>query len=78
MQTVALSKAKQKFSELVRRASAGEQVGITRRGKLVALIVPARSAMTVAQIFADIDQIRKHAKPLKGITIKRLIEEGRR
>jgi hypothetical protein len=34
--------------------------------------------MTVSQAFADIDEIRKHVKPLKGITIKNLIEEGRR
>jgi hypothetical protein len=34
--------------------------------------------MTVAEAFADIDKIRKRGKPLKGITIKDLIEEGRR
>jgi hypothetical protein len=32
----------------------------------------------VAESFARIQQIRKHAKPLNGITIKDLIEEGRR
>jgi prevent-host-death family protein len=75
MRTVKLSEAKQKLSQLVKRASEGEQIGITRRGKLAALIVPARS---VAQAFAEIDKIRRRAKPLKGLTIKELIEEGRR
>jgi hypothetical protein len=32
----------------------------------------------VAETFANIEEIRKHANPLKGITIKELIEEGRR
>jgi hypothetical protein len=34
--------------------------------------------MTAAEAFAGIDKIRKRAKPLKGVTIKDLIEEGRR
>jgi prevent-host-death family protein len=77
MRTVGLFEAKQKLSELVERASEGEQIGITRRGKLTAVIVPARSA-DLKEIFADIDRIRKRAKPLpKGLTIKDLIEEGR-
>lgn len=78
MRTVKLSEAKQNLSELVDRASKGERIGITRRGRLVAMIVSPRSAMTVAEAFADLDKIRKHAKPLNGVTIKELIEEGRR
>lgn len=78
MRTVKLSEAKQNLSELVDRASKGERIGITRRGRLVAMIVSPRSAMAVAEAFADLDKIRKHAKPLKGVTIKELIEEGRR
>ena len=77
MRTVGLFEAKQKLSELVERASEGEQIGITRRGKLAAVIVPARNT-DLKEIFADIDRIRKRAKPLpKGLTIKDLIEEGR-
>jgi prevent-host-death family protein len=36
---VGLFEAKQKLSELVERAAAGERIGITRRGKLAAIIV---------------------------------------
>ena len=34
MRKVGLFEAKQKLSELVERAAAGERIGITRRGKL--------------------------------------------
>ena len=79
LRTVGLVEAKQKLSELVDRASKGEQIGITRRGKLAALIVPAHPEIGLEETFARIDQIRKRAKPLpRGMTIKDLIVEGRR
>ncbi len=79
MKTVGLFEAKQKLSDLVERASEGEQIGITRRGKLAALIVPARNNVNLKEVFADIERIRLRAKPLpKGTTIKDLIEEGRK
>lgn len=79
MKTVGLFEAKQKLSELVERASEGEQIGITRRGKLTAVIVPAHNDVGLKEAFARIEQLRLRAKPLpKGMTIKDLIEEGRR
>jgi prevent-host-death family protein len=80
MRTVGLFEAKQKLSELVERASGGEEIGITRRGKLAAIITPVRRrTASVEEAFARIEQIRKRIKPLpKGITVKDLIEEGRR
>jgi prevent-host-death family protein len=77
MKTVGLFEAKQKLSELVERASEGEQIGITRRGKLSALIVPARTEVNVKEIFADIEEIRKRVRRPKNFSIKELIEEGR-
>ena len=77
MRTVGLFEAKQKLSELVERASEGEQIGITRRGKLTAVIVPARSEISVKEIFADIELIRKSVNRSKRFSIKELIEEGR-
>ena len=77
MKTVAMLQVRQKLSELVGRASEGEQIGITRRGRLVAVVGPAPAALSVAQVFADIDKIRKRVRPLRGVTIKALIEEGR-
>ncbi|MFZ0859544.1 MAG: type II toxin-antitoxin system prevent-host-death family antitoxin [Candidatus Sulfotelmatobacter sp.] len=79
MRTVGLFEAKQKLSELVERASEGEKIGITRRGKLAAVIVPARNDVSLKEAFAEIERIRMRAKPLpKGMTLKDLIEEGRR
>jgi prevent-host-death family protein len=79
MRKVGLFEAKQKLSELVRRASHGERIGITRRGKLEAEIVPARKdEVDIKEVFASMDRIRKRAKPLpRGMTVKDLIEEGR-
>ncbi len=78
MRKVGLFEAKQKLSELVERASRGERIGITRRGKLAAQIVPAQEEVNLKEIFEGMDRIRKRAKPLRGVTIKDLIEEGRR
>jgi prevent-host-death family protein len=79
MKNFGLFEAKQKLSELVDRASAGERIGITRRGKLAAILTPAHDQVDLKAVFERIDQIRKSAKPLpKGMTIKDLIEEGRR
>jgi prevent-host-death family protein len=80
MRKVGLFEAKQKLSELVERASRGERIGITRRGKLVAQVGPAREEETadLEEIFAGMERIRKRAKPLRGVTVKDLIEEGRR
>jgi prevent-host-death family protein len=77
MRTIGLFEAKQKLSELVERASGGEQIGITRRGKLAAMIVPARRERTVKEIFDDIEAIRKEVTRSKRFSIKKLIEEGR-
>jgi prevent-host-death family protein len=78
MRTVGLFEAKQKLSELVERASEGEQIGITRRGKLAAMIVPVRPQKNLDDVWADIEDIRKRVDRSKFSTIKELIEEGRR
>jgi len=77
MRTVGLFEAKQKLSEIVGRAAEGERIGITRRGKLAAVVVPAPSEADVKGIFEDIERIRRTAKPPKGFRSKQLIEEGR-
>ena len=69
--------AKKQLSKLVERASCGEQIGITRRGRLVALIVCARSDAAVQNIFDEIDRIRKRARQSKKMRVKHLIAEGR-
>ena len=77
MRTMGLFEAKQKLSELVERAGEGERIGITRRGKLAALIVPARTETDLEVVFEEIERIRKSAKPHRGLSAKDMIEEGR-
>lgn len=77
MENIGLFEAKQKLSELVERASQGERIGITRRGKLAAVIVPAKEKRSVKEIFDDIEDIRKQVNRSKRFTVKELIEEGR-
>jgi prevent-host-death family protein len=77
MKHVGLFEAKQKLSELVDRASRGERIGITRRGKLAAEIVPANESVDLKQVFEEIEKIRKRSKKVPGVTVKSLIEEGR-
>jgi prevent-host-death family protein len=77
VRTIGLFEAKQKLSEIVERATEGERIGITRRGKLAAIIVPASPEATLAEIFEDIERIRKHVRRPKGLKVKDLIEEGR-
>ncbi len=77
MRTIGLFEAKQKLSEIVERAAKGERIGITRRGKLAAVVVSPHPETSVAEIFEKIEEIRKQVRRRKGVTIKSLIEEGR-
>jgi len=79
MRKVGLFEAKQKLSELVERAAAGERIGITRRGKLAAVVGPAPTEKDeLERIFEGFEEIRKSSKKVAGVTIKSLIEEGRK
>lgn len=77
--TVGIFEAKQKLSELVERASHGEEIVITRRGREQARLVPmpAQRGRTLKEIFDSI-RSRPRISLRKGLTIKGMIEEGRR
>jgi len=72
--------AKNRLSELLRRAEAGEEIAITNRGKVVARLVPPLSGFSRDMAFGAIGRIRARRKgvTLGGLSIKDLIEEGRR
>jgi len=78
MRKVGLFEAKQKLSELVERAGRGEKIGITKRGKLTAVMGPAPAEVDLEQVFAKMDEIRKKSKKPAHVSVKELIEEGRR
>jgi prevent-host-death family protein len=77
MRTIGLFEAKQKLSEIVERAGKGERIGITRRGKLAAVLVSPHPETSAEEIFGEIEEIRKRIRRRKGITVKSLIAEGR-
>ncbi len=72
--------AKNRFSELLDRVEHGEDVVITRRGKAVARLVPAtggRDRKKAEEAAARILERRKGVR-LDGLSIRELIDEGRR
>jgi prevent-host-death family protein len=77
--TIGIFDAKQKFSQLVERASKGEEIVITRRGREQARLVPmpAERSRTLKEVFDSI-RSRPRIKLGKGVTIRNLIEDGRR
>ena len=77
MRQMGLFEAKQKLSELEERAGRGERIGITKRGKLAAVIGPAQEEANLTKAFEEIEKIRKRSKKVPGVTVKSLIEEGR-
>lgn len=79
MKTVGAFEAKTHLTELLQRAAKGETISITRRGIPVAKLTPPDGGKEAdARSLADsIRQFRKGAT-LGKITIKELIDEGRR
>lgn len=79
MATVGLFEAKQKLSELVERARQGEEIGITRHGKLVARLAPAevKPKPTWKEFFEGLDEYRTKVELPKNVDFKSLVDEGR-
>jgi prevent-host-death family protein len=79
MSTVGLFDAKTHFSALVERVAQGEQITITKHGVPVAVLVPVvdRRGKDPRKIAERIRALRQGAR-LEGVTIRQLIEEGRR
>jgi len=79
MKTIGTFEAKTHLSELLARVSKGESIRITRRGIPVAKLVPAEEGeqKDLKKIVREIQEIYKGAS-LGGLTIRELINEGRR
>ena len=83
MITVGSFEAKTKLAELLDKVEDGEVVTITRRGKAVARLVPARSEEGAALVRQVVENIKRNrvgrGKPAgPGTTIAELIKAGRR
>ena len=79
MPTFGLFEAKTQLSALVERVASGEEITITKHGMAMARLVPMQPVTTRDrhEVAARMRRMRSEAN-LKGITIRQLIEEGRR
>ncbi len=79
MTSVGSFEAKTRLPELLKRVARGEKILITRRGEPVAMLVPPLREPTraVQEVIEEMKALRRGNK-LGGISIRELIEEGRR
>jgi prevent-host-death family protein len=79
MQTVGAYEAKTHLPALLDRVAQGEQITITRHGVPVALLVAPPDARKgdVQAAIRDLVEFRKGHR-LDGVSVRELIEEGRR
>jgi prevent-host-death family protein len=77
---VALFDAKNRLSALLDRVERGEEITITRHGRPVARLVPATPGFDRDKARAALEEFRRLRKgvTLGGISIKELINEGRK
>jgi prevent-host-death family protein len=79
MDSVSVYDAKAHFSRLIERAEAGRATEITKRGRVVARIVPAGAPRWDRAVVLDEAEAFRRSVRIKGpINIRRLIEQGRR
>ena len=80
MESVGAYEAKTHLPQLLDRVARGEEIQITRNGRPVARLVPepADEPTDVRSVIAEIREFRKGRKLGRDITIRELIEEGRR
>lgn len=79
METVGSYEAKTHFAELLDRVEKGERIVITRHGHPVAEMIPTNSTHAMDRHTA-VEEMLKFSKGIKlgGLSIKEMIEEGRR
>lgn len=81
MHTVGTFEAKTHLSELLDRVARGDQVTITRHGRPIARLVPITgpaATSTRSELVRRITDARRGVKLGRGLSLRRLIDEGRR
>lgn len=78
MANIGIYEARTRWSELIKRVSDGEEITITRHGMPVARLVPANgtSRTSAREAIEAIKQLRR-GNSLKGLRLKKMIEQGR-
>ena len=79
MVKIGIYEARTHWSEVIDRVEKGEEITITRHGTPVAKLVPANghAKASVAEAIEELRRFRRKHK-LGGLTVKQMIEEGRR
>jgi prevent-host-death family protein len=80
MATISFYQARTHLSELLDQVALGERILITRHGRPAALLMPppADSAKDAKTVIAEMKALRRGNTLGKGVTIRDLIEDGRR
>jgi prevent-host-death family protein len=80
MESIGAYEAKTNLSQLLDRVARGEEIRITRHGRPIARLVPEAGdePADIRAVIAEIKELRKGQRLGKGLTIRQLIEEGRR
>ena len=79
MERMSVYDAKAHFSELVERAENGRATLITKRGRVVAKLVPANAVKwDRSSVLDEAEAFRKSVRIKGRVNIRKLIEEGRR
>lgn len=79
MDRIGAYEAKTHLSRLLERVMKGERITITRHGVPVAVLQPpeTQKSVDIKMVISDLRRLReKHS--LKGLSLKAMIEEGRR
>ena len=79
MERVGAYEAKTHLSRLLDRVARGEWITITKHGQPVAVLKPAVESdhASVAGVAAELREFRK-GRSLEGLSLREMIEEGRR
>ena len=78
MDKLSVYDAKARFSQLIERAQSGRSTTITKRGRVVARIVPAKEAeWDRSAVLEEAEALRKQLKVKRRFRIADLMAEGR-
>ncbi|HEY3414201.1 MAG TPA: type II toxin-antitoxin system prevent-host-death family antitoxin [Armatimonadota bacterium] len=77
MTEVGAYEAKTHLSKLLDRVAKGETIAITKHGVRVAMLIPTDARPDPAEVFRQMREFQAYHR-LNGLSIREMIEEGRR
>ena len=80
MTSISYYEARTHFSELLDQVARGKRILITRRGRPAALLAPPpeKARKDVKRVIEEMKELRRGNTLGKGLSIRDLIDEGRR